>query len=75
MSPTGKSYSFRSCVRACERARRGEAKLCAPVRRCCFRGWVAGAEFELRCAVARGVACPHFLFVVRRICLFVKFVG
>ena len=33
VSPTGKSYSFRSCVRACERARRGEAKLCAGVRR------------------------------------------
>ena len=42
-------------MRACERARRGEAKLCAPVRRCCFRGWVAGAEFVLRCGVARGV--------------------
>ena len=25
MSPTGKSYSFRSCVRASGRARRGEA--------------------------------------------------
>ena len=25
VSPTGKSASFRSCVRACERARRGEA--------------------------------------------------
>ena len=45
--------SFRACVRACERARRGEAKLCAPVRRCCFRGWVVGAEFVLR-GVARG---------------------
>ena len=40
--------SFRACVRACERARRGEAKLCVRVRRCCFRGWVADAEFVLR---------------------------
>ena len=34
LSPTEKSDSFRSCVRA------GEAKLCVPARRCCFRGWV-----------------------------------
>ena len=64
MSPTGKSFRF---VRACVRASgRGEAKLCAPVRRCCFRGWVAGAEFVLR--GVRGVRallvrCASNLFV------------
>ena len=49
MSPTGESYSFRSCVRA------GEAKLCVPARRCCFRGWAAEARKMLRGGV---VACP-----------------
>ena len=34
-SPTGKSYSFRSCVRA---------KLRVPVRRCCFQRWATGAR-------------------------------
>ena len=58
--------SFRACVRACERARRGEAKLCAPVRRCCFRGWVAGAEFVLR-----GVRGVRALLVRRASNLFV----
>ena len=63
VSPIGKSFRFvRACVRACERARRGEAKLCAPVRRCCFRGWVADAQVVLRRmawrGVARGVAWP-----------------
>ena len=62
--------SFRACVRACERARRGEAKLCAPVRRCCFRGWVAGAEFVLRC-VARGGAWRACTLVRRASNLFV----
>ena len=70
-SPTGKSFRFvRACVRACERARRGEAKLCAPVRRCCFRGWVAGAEFVLRC-VARGGAWRACTLVRRASNLFV----
>ena len=37
--------SFRSCVRA---SGRGEAKLCALARRCCFRGWVAKLGKVLR---------------------------
>ena len=48
---------FVSFVRACVRAGgRGEAKLCARVRRCCFRGWVAAAEFVLRGVAWRGVS-------------------
>ena len=39
MSPTGKSYSFRACVRA---------KLRVPAGRCCFRGWAPGARKVLR---------------------------
>ena len=33
VTPNREIVSFRSCVRACERARRGEAKLCASERR------------------------------------------
>ena len=40
--------SFRSCVRA---SGRGEAKLCALARRCCFRGWVAKLGKVLRLPV------------------------
>ena len=46
-------------MRACERAGgRGEAKLCARVRRCCFLGWVDGGPFVLR-----GVAPPQVRWV------------
>ena len=42
VSTTGKSYSFRSCVRACD------AKLRVPAGRCCSQRWVAGARKMLR---------------------------
>jgi hypothetical protein len=66
VSPTGKSYSFRSFVRACVRACvRCDAKLRVPAGRCCFRGWVAKARIILRRrrvgASARALAWPGWL--------------
>ena len=62
MSPTGKSYSFRSCVRA---GGRGEAKLRAGARRRCFRGWVSGPGIVLRRRVPVGrVPSPWRKFFV-----------
>ena len=53
LSPTGKSYSFRACVRA---------KLRVPAGRCCFRGWAARARkvlrVSLRCALRVPVPPP-----------------
>ena len=54
MSPTGKSYSFRSCVRA---SGRGEAKLCAGVR-----GVVPPEAGRRECIKSSAVSC-----VVRRV--------
>ena len=51
---------FVSFVRACVRAsgaRRGEAKLCAGVRRDASCSWAAGAPIVLHRAVPRAASC------------------
>ena len=63
VSPTGKSYSFRSCVRACERARRGEA-VCGRETRFLPTGGCGSAQRAPGVWFRRGVpALPYDLAI------------
>ena len=56
VSPTGKSDSVRL---------RCDAKLCVPVRGCCFRGWVVEQDlYSVRATVSATVPVPFACLIV-----------